>query len=192
MISQTSAFIIYIIVILAGRFISQSQRKNRSSISSQWRRIVCDPTALAVAILAAVAIGMPIVEFSILKSTVFSLNVAMLIGLILIITGSGCAYFANKEIGANWSPIIEKTQKQRLVTSGIYGIVRHPLYLSGLLILAGTNIYFGSKWAWAGTIIVLVGILCRIPFEEKQLIKRFGQEYIIYKQQTKAILPWIF
>ena len=131
MIIQTSALIIYIIVLLAGRFISQSQRKNRVSLSSQWQSIVSDPTALVVMILGAVAFGMPIVEFSILKSTVFSFSVAMLTGLIPIITGSGCAFFANKEIGANWSPIIEKTQKQKLVTSGIYGIVRHPLYLCG-------------------------------------------------------------
>jgi protein-S-isoprenylcysteine O-methyltransferase Ste14 len=58
--------------------------------------------------------------------------------------------------------------------------------------LAGTNTYFGSRWAWLGTIIVLAGILCRIPLEEKKLIDRFGQEYITYRQQTKAILPWIF
>ena len=114
-ITQTSALIIYIIVLLAGRFFSQSQRKSRVSFSSQWQSIVSDSTALAVMILMAAAIGMPIIEFSIQKSTVFSFSIAMLTGLILIIIGSGCAYFANKEIGANWSPIIEKIQKQKLV-----------------------------------------------------------------------------
>lgn len=192
MITQTSALIIYIIVILAGRFFSQSQRKNRVSLSSQLHSIVSDPSALTVMILTAAAIGMPIVEFSIQKSKAFSFSVAMLIGLVLIITGSVCAYSANKEIGEYWSPVVEKTQKQNLVTSGIYGIVRHPLYLSGLLILVGTNIYFGSKWSWAIAIITTAGILCRIPIEERHLTERFGEEYMIYKQKTKAILPWIF
>ncbi|HHX51439.1 MAG TPA: isoprenylcysteine carboxylmethyltransferase family protein, partial [Clostridia bacterium] len=89
-------------------------------------------------------------------------------------------------------PIIEKREDQKLITSGIYGMVRHPLYLSGLLILAGTNIYFGSKWAWVGTVAAMVIILVRIPLEEKKLIKRFSQEYISYRRHTKRILPWIF
>lgn len=102
-ITQTSAFIIYIIVLLAGRFFSQSQRKSRVSFSSQWQSIVSDSTALAVMILMAAAIGMPIIEFSIQKSTVFSFSIAMLTGLILIIIGSGCAYFANKR---NWCKLV--------------------------------------------------------------------------------------
>jgi protein-S-isoprenylcysteine O-methyltransferase Ste14 len=116
----------------------------------------------------------------------------MITGLMMIIFGALCGYLANREIAENWSPIIEKSPTQRLITSGIYGVVRHPLYSSGLLILAGTNTYFGSQWSWLGTIIVLAGILCRIPLEEKKLIDRFGLEYITYRQQTKAILPWIF
>ncbi|MDD2218381.1 MAG: hypothetical protein PHX63_08145 [Eubacteriales bacterium] len=39
---------------------------------------------------------------------------------------------------------------------------------------------------------MLVGILYRISIEEKKLIERFGEEYIDYRRQTKAILPWIF
>jgi protein-S-isoprenylcysteine O-methyltransferase Ste14 len=115
-------------------------------------------------------------------------STAMVSGFLMAIA---IAYFANREIGVNWSPTIEKTQKQKLITSGIYGIVRHPLYLSGLLILVGTNIYFGSKWAWLGAILTLIALLLRIPVEEKHLIKRFGEAYIAYKRQTKAILPWI-
>jgi protein-S-isoprenylcysteine O-methyltransferase Ste14 len=161
-------------------------------LAAQWQSIARDPSALALAVIMAVAIGMPIVEFTMRESVAVSFSVSMITGLMMIIFGALCGYLANREIAENWSPIIEKTAKQRLITSGIYGVVRHPLYSSGLLILAGTNTYFGSRWAWLGTIIVLAGILCRIPLEEKKLIDRFGQEYITYRQQTKAILPWIF
>lgn len=109
----------------------------------------------------------------------------------ILVVSWGIAYFANREIGIDWSPTIEKTQKQKLVTSGIYGIIKHPLYLSGLLILVGTNVYFGSKWAWLATTLVLIAILLRIPIEQKHLRERFGEEYIAYKRRRKTILPWI-
>ena len=112
---------------------------------------------------------------------------------ILLNGGEGywVAYAANRTISKNWSPTVDKTQKQNLVTSGVYSTIRHPLYLSGLLILVGTNIYFGSSWAWVGVLLVLIVILIRLPIEERHLAVRFGQEYITYRERTKAILPWM-
>jgi len=189
--TQTSSLIIYIIVIFTGRLLSQRQRRRRQSLSTQWQNMVNDPTTLASGLLVAIAIGMALIEATLRQNITLQLHTA-LIGVIILIVGWGIAYFANREIGENWSPTLEKTEEQKLVTSGIYVIVRHPLYLSGLLILVGTNVYFGSKWAWLGTTLVLIVILLRIPIEEKHLKERFGEEYIAYKRRTKAILPWIF
>ena len=189
--TQTSSLIIYIIVMFTGRLLSQRQRRRRQSLSTQWQSMVNDPTALASGLLVAIAIGMALIEATLRQNITLQLHTA-LIGVIILIVGWGIAYFANREIGENWSPTLEKTEEQKLVTSGIYVIVRHPLYLSGLLILVGTNVYFGSKWAWLGTTLALIVILLRIPIEEKHLKERFGEEYIAYKRRTKAILPWIF
>jgi len=128
-----------------GRFLSQRQRRNKQSLSSQWQSIVNDPTAVISGLLMAIAIGMALIEATLRQNTALQLNTA-LVGVAILVVSWGIAYFANREIGIDWSPTIEKTQKQKLVTSGIYGIIRHPLYLSGLLILVGTNVYFGSKW----------------------------------------------
>lgn len=76
------------------------------------------------------------------------------------------------------------------MTTGVYSVVRHPLYLSGILVLTGTNIYFESSWAWLGALPALA-LLIHVPIEERRLVERFGQEYIAYKKRTKAILPWI-
>ncbi|MGE5485027.1 MAG: hypothetical protein ACM3X4_08435 [Ignavibacteriales bacterium] len=54
------------------------------------------------------------------------------------------------------------------------------MYLSELVNLVGTNIYFGSGWAWLGALAALAGILVRIPVEERRLQERFGAVYVAY------------
>ncbi len=188
--AQTYELTAFVIVMLTCRFISQRQRKIKPSLLSQSRAITRDWTALLVALSAAVAIALPIIETTLRETTVVNMC-TILSGLAFILTGWGVAYAANSAIGESWSPAINKTKEQKLVTSGVYAFIRHPLYLSGILILAGTNIYFRSSWAWFGTLLALVVTLIRVSIEERQLVERFGQQYIAYQRQTEAILPWI-
>jgi protein-S-isoprenylcysteine O-methyltransferase Ste14 len=187
-----SAIVIYIVLTVTGRFLSQRQRKNnRQKQLSQWGSIVKDYTAVIAVIATATAMGLALLEAALREDTVLHIT-PIIIGIVIVIGGWVVAWYANRKIGTNWSPIIEKTKRQELVTSGIYSFVRHPLYFSGLCILIGTNIYFCSKWAWIGTGIALITTLFRIPIEEKKLKERFGDEYIAYMHKTKALIPWIF
>ena len=96
----------------------------------------------------------------------------------LLVLGWGVACAANRAIGENWSPTIDKTKEQNLVTSGVYSVVRHPFYLAGAFLITGTSVYFGNSWAWLGALPALIVILVRIPIEERRLVERFGKEYI--------------
>lgn len=62
MITRTSSLIVYIIVMWTGRFLSQRQRRNKQSLSSQWQSIVNDPTAVISGLLMAIAIGTALIE----------------------------------------------------------------------------------------------------------------------------------
>jgi protein-S-isoprenylcysteine O-methyltransferase Ste14 len=190
MTAQTCELIAYVVVMLACRLISQRQRKTPPSLLSQSQAIARDWTALLATLSASAGIALPIIETTLRETTVVNMGM-ILAGLALILTGWGVAYAANHAIGESWSPSIDKTTEQKLITSGVYALVRHPLYLSGLLILAGTNVYFRSRWAWLGALLALVVTLIRVPIEERRLVERFGQQYIAYQRQTKAILPWI-
>lgn len=184
------AIVIYIVLIVIGRFLSQIQRKHTRQKQS-WKSIVKDSTAIISVITTAIAMGLALLEAALRKNAILPITL-IIIGIVVIIIGWIISYFANREIGVNWSPIIEKTKRQELVTSNIYSIVRHPLYLSGFCILIGTNLYFSSKWAWIGSAIAILTTLIRIPIEEKKLKERFGDEYTAYIKKTKAIIPWIF
>jgi protein-S-isoprenylcysteine O-methyltransferase Ste14 len=68
-----------------------------------------------------------------------------------------------------------------LVKSGIYGYIRHPLYLS--IFLLGTGIVLG--------IINLVAIYFTARIEENEMIRKFGDEYRDYMKETKMFIPFI-
>jgi len=82
---------------------------------------------------------------------------------------------------------------QKLVTYGIYSKMRHPIYLSIIVIYVGFSLFFNS---WLSLIIAILfsatWFFSAIQ-EEKGLIEIFGQEYIDYKSKTKwRIIPGIF
>lgn len=185
------ALAIYAANIVIGSCFSQSQRKNIQRQSLQWKSIGRDFTAIISALATALAIGLAVLEAAMRKNTILTIT-EIIVGTVIIIISWVIACLPNRAIGTNWSPIIEKTERQKLVTTGICGLVRHPLYLSGLFILVGTNLYLSSKWSWIGLIITFITILFRIPIEERKLKERYGKEYILYMHKTKAILPWIF
>ena len=79
--------------------------------------------------------------------------------------------------------------QQELVTTGLHGRVRHPIYLAHLLMLtvwtvgAGTVALVGM-WAFA----VVTGIVM-IRLEERELVRRFGDDYREYQRRVPAVVP---
>jgi protein-S-isoprenylcysteine O-methyltransferase Ste14 len=189
MSTKTVYILVYVVVLITGCFMSQSQRK-ADKLAPQARQIAKDSTAVVMAMAVLVGFGVPLLEAALEEVLDMPIWRAAP-GIAFVLFGFALAYQANRIIAQNWSPVIEKTQEQSLVKSGVYSLIRHPLYLSGLLIVIGTNIYFGNTWAWISTALVFGITLYRIPIEDRQLEMRFGQEFVDYKKQTKAIIPWI-
>ncbi|NLK37794.1 MAG: isoprenylcysteine carboxylmethyltransferase family protein [Epulopiscium sp.] len=92
-------------------------------------------------------------------------------------------FFANKEIGKNCSASIEKDKEQKLVTSGIYRYIRHPLYLSGIFM--GTVIYFQS---WLSSLL-LFPCLLMIGWN---LILLFIDQYTEYMKRTNKMITFLY
>ena len=85
--------------------------------------------------------------------------------------------------------LFEEEKTGALITSGLYRYVRHPLYTFSLLILwLSPNMSVNSFVVYlALTIYVLVGII----FEERKLVRAFGQEYEAYRSVTPMLVPGI-
>lgn len=100
----------------------------------------------------------------------------------LIITGFGLLL-----IVAGWRPIYRA--KEELVTKGIYRYVRHPQYLGLILVTFGWLIH----WPTVPTAImwpILVAMYYRLAKkEEKEMEERFGDRYLIYKEEVPMFIP---
>ena len=83
--------------------------------------------------------------------------------------------------------LFQEEQSGKLVTGGFYRIVRHPLYTFGLLAL-----WFSSSVSVNAFIVYLsltIYILIGIYFEERKLLREFGQAYADYKSVTPMLIP---
>jgi protein-S-isoprenylcysteine O-methyltransferase Ste14 len=76
-----------------------------------------------------------------------------------------------------------------LVRSGIYGVIRHPLYLSLLLAGPGFALVFKSLLALPITIAALVFVSVRIRQEENLLATEFGDDFRDYRNRSWALIP---
>ncbi|MGB8491581.1 MAG: isoprenylcysteine carboxylmethyltransferase family protein [Bacteroidales bacterium] len=88
-------------------------------------------------------------------------------------------------------PLGEFENTTVLVKTGVYGVIRHPLYLS--LLLLGTGIMLkdpGLTQVILG-IVILTALYFTAKIEEKEMIERFGNNYTDYMKNTKMFLPFL-
>lgn len=115
-----------------------------------------------------------------------------LIAIVLICSSILINQSAILTLGKFFDRLTIKSEHQ-LVTTGIYSFVRHPIYLSYILLFAGFCLILQSKLAILMLIFVcLVWFGQRISIEEEMLQKEFGEKYQTYRQQTKKLVPFIY
>jgi len=79
-----------------------------------------------------------------------------------------------------------------LVQDGPLGIVRHPYYVSYVLILVGLSLTLTILWSLLFALFVVTGMGPTAKAEEKQLIALFGDEYRQYQQKVGQFFPKVF
>ena len=96
----------------------------------------------------------------------------------------------HRALGRNWSGVLEIAERHRLIVSGPYTRVRHPMY-SALFCVAISNALLSANWLIAVTSVVSVSLmyLARVADEERMLIEQFGDEYRAYMQRTGRLIP---
>jgi protein-S-isoprenylcysteine O-methyltransferase Ste14 len=80
-------------------------------------------------------------------------------------------------------------REQRLVTTGIRARVRHPVYLGHLCEMLAWSVGTGLIVCWLLTGFAMITGAVMIRMEDAELEKRFGEEYLIYRNEVPAILP---
>jgi protein-S-isoprenylcysteine O-methyltransferase Ste14 len=114
------------------------------------------------------------------------LGVALLLGALFVF------WRAHANLGLNWSPSLEIREKHQLITKGIYGVIRHPMYASQWLWVIAQPLLL-QNWI-AGLVNLLIFIpfyILRVQAEEKMMIDKFGEGYREYMKRTGGVIPKI-
>jgi len=92
------------------------------------------------------------------------------------------------------SPLVrvQEERKHKVITTGVYGIVRHPMYLGGSLLFIGTPMLLGSLFGIITGTLLLILLAFRITGEEKMLLEELDG-YAEYKMKVKyRLIPHIW
>ncbi|MGD8192457.1 methyltransferase family protein [Brevibacillus ginsengisoli] len=90
------------------------------------------------------------------------------------------------------SAIIEVSENQKVVSTGPYAVVRHPMYTGALFIILFTPLALGSIWALIPSFFIMIFIVLRLLNEEKVLLKEL-KGYDDYCKKTRYhLIPFIW
>ena len=99
-------------------------------------------------------------------------------------------YLSHKELADNWSPFVEIKEKQKLIKTGIYQYIRHPMYLSMWIFALFQGFLLSNAFIEIFGILTWTNLyFIRISNEEKIMIDTFGNEYKEYIKNTGRIFP---
>jgi protein-S-isoprenylcysteine O-methyltransferase Ste14 len=115
---------------------------------------------------------------------------AVVLGTIVYAAALWLFHRSHKDLGRNWSITLEIRDQHRLVSNGIYGLIRHPMYSSFWLMALGQALLLPN---WVAGLAGLVGFgvlyFLRVGHEERMMLETFGDEYRAYMARTKRIIP---
>ena len=87
---------------------------------------------------------------------------------------------------------IEVMEGQKVVSTGLYGIVRHPMYTATILMFLAMPLVMGSWWAFLVMVPYVIAIVTRIKDEETLLTKEL-EGYLEYKEKVRwKLIPYIW
>ena len=86
----------------------------------------------------------------------------------------------------------EVREQPHVIRKGVFNTVRHPIYLSEILVYLGLLIIRFSLAAFVIWLFAVLFLIFISRYEEKLLIKRFGTDYVHYMEEVPMLLPKIF
>ena len=110
----------------------------------------------------------------------------------LVVIGMAFTWWARLHLGTLWSSTVTRKEDHRIVDTGPYALVRHPIYTGLLLSGFATAIARGTVESMLGAVIVLAGFWIKARLEERFLSQDLGPDYAAYRTRVKMLVPFLF
>ncbi len=135
-----------------------------------------------------------IYDFAKQQSLTFILTESMahIIAALLLVSAIVLVHHATRTLGKFFDRLVLKDDHV-LITKGIYGVIRHPVYLAYLMLFSGFAMFMQSLYA-----LILLAFAGGVVFgnhirvEEAMMEKRFGSAFREYCAKTKKLIPFIY
>ena len=112
-----------------------------------------------------------------------SIMIAMMIGYSLVFLGI-------KLVTAGWREVYRARTENRMATEGPYSAVRHPQYTGFFLVVFGESVaHWPTVLSLAAFPIVVAAYAVLARQEEREMLRRFGHHYVIYRRGVGMFLP---
>jgi protein-S-isoprenylcysteine O-methyltransferase Ste14 len=103
--------------------------------------------------------------------------------------GFAVAIWARIALGRYWSDKVVLQQHHRLIRSGPYAFMRHPIYSGVLLSVAGSAILLGEVRGLLAFCVLLVNYVIKARREERLLERQFDREFLEHRARAGFLLP---
>jgi protein-S-isoprenylcysteine O-methyltransferase Ste14 len=116
-----------------------------------------------------------------------------IVGSMVIVAGMVIRLSAINTLKSYFTINVTIKADHKLITSGLYKLIRHPAYAGGVLSFIGCGLCYGNLLSFI--IISLpffILILIRIKVEERMLVNKFGKDYIDLQSRTKKLIPYLY
>jgi len=113
-------------------------------------------------------------------------------GLVLLVLGLAIAVWARIHLGKYWSAAVGSKAEHRLIQSGPYARLRHPIYTGIIMAVFGSAIADGNVHALLGAAILIAALVAKSRREEVWLAQEFGDAYGSYRARSWALVPFVY
>jgi protein-S-isoprenylcysteine O-methyltransferase Ste14 len=173
------------IILWLGAGLFSSRVVRRQSISSRLLTVVLGAIPFFLLFTTRLRLGM-------LGLRLFPDRRAFALGGVAVTAaGLALAVWARVLLGRHWSATVTIKQDHRLIRTGPYSVVRHPIYSGLLLALLGTAFVVGEVRGFAAFASAFLIWFIKSRSEERFLKQEFGQEYEDYRRHTHAFVPYV-
>jgi len=111
-------------------------------------------------------------------------------GVVVIVIALFIFWRAHVDLGLNWSPTLEIREDHTLITRGIFGLIRHPMYASQWVWVIAQPLLLQNWIAGFSSLLAFIPFyILRVRAEEHMMIETFGEQYRDYMNKTGSVFP---
>jgi protein-S-isoprenylcysteine O-methyltransferase Ste14 len=175
----------FLVLWTAAALVQKRTVRRQSTSSRLWH--------LALAAATFMLLASPELNFGFLSKSFVPGSVSYsFLGLSLTILGFAFAIWARVFLRGNWSSAVTVKENHELVRNGPYALVRHPIYSGVLLALMGTVVVFHQTRGLIAFGVAVIALWLKSRSEEQFMTEQFGATYAQYKQDVKALIPFVW